>query len=578
MLRTFTIVLGLMMVSLFSFGQLTITEISYNPPESGVDSLEYIEVYNNSGSPLNVKDYKFTKGITYTFPDSTIGTNKYYLIVKNRDAFKAVYNITANEWTEDPLSTTNTLTNGGEILEIVDKTDKVLISFKYEKVAPWPLPSDGTDGNGRSIELCQLNLNPAVGSSWRVSKMNLGFQHNAKDVFGSPGTINLHSDCAIEPDTIVKVASFSFTPANLTIPVNTVVRWEKINGTHNVNGTIATFPSNPEGFGNGPASSATWPYDFTFTKPGVYDYQCDPHSSQMKGKITVIDPNAVSYAVRSIVNVSSVNSEGVADSLGKKVEVTGVVYGVNLRPTGQQFTIIDNANNGIGVFVASGNLGYSVKEGDQVTVRGEVSQFNGFTQINAAELAKKSENNPLITAKVVTAFAENDESSLISISGLTFVDASQWTGTGAGFNVSMTNGTATYAIRIDNDVDAYTLPIPDPTKTYTVSGLLGQFDNSSPFTEGYQLFPRYIGDFKALSSVDDEETEVSISPNPVQEILTIQTQGKLEEVRLIDTQGKSQIVHRNGNLIQMSSYPEGLYILMIEVGGVRSMHKVIKVK
>lgn len=87
----------------------------------------------------------------------------------------------------------------------------------------------------------------------------------------------------------VAVTNNVFTPANLTIEVGDIVEWTCTQGTHNVNGTTATFPSNPESFGNSVAP-ATWTYSHTFTTVGDYDYQCDPHQFiGMVGTITV-DP------------------------------------------------------------------------------------------------------------------------------------------------------------------------------------------------------------------------------------------------------------------------------------------------
>jgi plastocyanin len=86
----------------------------------------------------------------------------------------------------------------------------------------------------------------------------------------------------------VSVSSNIFTPADLTIQVGDIVVWTNTGGGHNVNGTTTTFPSNPEGFGSGAASSTLWTYSFTFDTEGEYDYQCDPHATLgMVGSITV---------------------------------------------------------------------------------------------------------------------------------------------------------------------------------------------------------------------------------------------------------------------------------------------------
>jgi hypothetical protein len=48
-----------------------------------------------------------------------------------------------------------------------------------------------------------------------------------------------------------------------------------------------------------------------------------------------------------------------------------------------------------------------------------------------------------------------------------------------------------------------------------VSGIGGQFDNSSPYTSGYQIQPRNIQDIELISSVIEIETaNVQVFPNP----------------------------------------------------------------
>lgn len=85
----------------------------------------------------------------------------------------------------------------------------------------------------------------------------------------------------------VNISGFSFVPGGLTIDVGDEVVWTNSTGTgHNVNGTTATFPGNPESFGN--SVGTAWTYSHTFTTPGSYTYQCDPHSGAgMMGQLTV---------------------------------------------------------------------------------------------------------------------------------------------------------------------------------------------------------------------------------------------------------------------------------------------------
>ena len=82
-----------------------------------------------------------------------------------------------------------------------------------------------------------------------------------------------------------------YSPQFLTINVGDQVRWENQSGTHNVNGTLATFPSNPQGFTSGDTQSGNWNWTFTFTIPGVYNYHCDGqgHAATQFGTITVLN-------------------------------------------------------------------------------------------------------------------------------------------------------------------------------------------------------------------------------------------------------------------------------------------------
>ena len=83
----------------------------------------------------------------------------------------------------------------------------------------------------------------------------------------------------------ISTSGMSFSPSELSIEIGDTVTFINTGGNHNVNGTQATFPNNPESFGN--SVGAGWTYQHVFSISGEYDFQCDPHSSIMKGKITV---------------------------------------------------------------------------------------------------------------------------------------------------------------------------------------------------------------------------------------------------------------------------------------------------
>ena len=86
----------------------------------------------------------------------------------------------------------------------------------------------------------------------------------------------------------VSVSNNVFTPADIVIDIGDKVTWTRIGGFHNVDGSTDTYPDNPDSFFSGPASSSWDDFSHTFTVPGEYVYQCNPHASMgMVGTITV---------------------------------------------------------------------------------------------------------------------------------------------------------------------------------------------------------------------------------------------------------------------------------------------------
>jgi len=563
-------------IQLSAFCQIVVTEISYNPPETNTDSLEYLELFNAGNQAVNLRDYRFTQGITLTFPEVVINPQAYLLLSVNAAAIERNFGKTSVQWTSGALN------NSGERLVMVDAGGTTVFDFTFLDVAPWPTVQDGTDGDGRSIEICQPGANPGDGNNWKVSTNSLGFTINDKEVFGTPGAPNSIPPCGVNPDTIVLVSNFAFTPKDITIFVGETIRWTNTGGTHNVNGSKDIFPANPVGFSSGSASSDLWNFDFTFTLPGVYQYQCDPHAAMnMKGTVTVNEiPVNDPYPLRTIPLVTATNQEGVPDSLGINCKLSGVVYGINQRPTGLQFTIIDAQNNGIAVYNGSGDLGYTVKEGDLIEVKGRIAQFRGLTQLELFEVRKVSENNPLVNSKQVTAFEEIDESSLIMVRNLSFVNPAQWTGSGSGFNVTMTNGSSEFTIRIDNDVDLYSQPLPS-NGPFQVVGLLGQFapQQTPPFSGGYQLLPRYMMDFMTSSNTENEQSsrfQLSVSPNPADDRFTIISDQQVESVRIYDTSGKLMLQNQGQKTIEIHQLKPGVYVIESRIAGVMYTGKLVK--
>jgi PKD repeat protein len=158
-------------------GDLVITEIMYNPPESGTDSLEYIEIYNNSDDEVNLLGYAFTAGVEFAFPDMSLENGEYLLVAVNAAAMQSTFGVTALEWTSGGLS------NTGELIRLTSPAGITVDSVEYSTSAPWPTEANG---NGPSITICNPETENSVGDNWHASVNMIGTNGNGDFIYGSP--------------------------------------------------------------------------------------------------------------------------------------------------------------------------------------------------------------------------------------------------------------------------------------------------------------------------------------------------------------------------------------------------------
>jgi hypothetical protein len=141
---------------------LVITEIMYNPPESGTDSLEFIEIYNNGSTKVGLKNFTLAAvGTgTYTFKDDSVAAGHYYLLTVDSVKFTNFYGKIAHKWTFGGLS------NSGKKLLLQDSYGTFVDSVHYLPSSPWPTAANGL---GSSLTLCNVSLDNGLATSWQAS-------------------------------------------------------------------------------------------------------------------------------------------------------------------------------------------------------------------------------------------------------------------------------------------------------------------------------------------------------------------------------------------------------------------------
>jgi hypothetical protein len=168
----------------------------YHPPSSlgspEDPGREWIEIHNPVGSPVDVSGWRFSKGVTFTFPAGTvIPANGYVVVAADLTKFAADHagfpGLLRGPWTGN-------LASGGEQVQLVDTTGTTIDDVTYADEGGWATRVRSAssfshrgwewealhDGAGRSLEKTAPDVGDETGQLWRASTVN----------GGTPGAVN----------------------------------------------------------------------------------------------------------------------------------------------------------------------------------------------------------------------------------------------------------------------------------------------------------------------------------------------------------------------------------------------------
>ena len=157
-----------------SENDIIINEIFADPtPSIGLPEFEYIELYNNTNSTIDLTDWIITIGTTEkVFPTSKIEPDSFVLLVKEDALNSFPSNISKIGFSSISL------TNGGADIVLKDNNRKTINAISYTD--KWYNNEDKSEG-GWSIERANPNLYCERQHNWRASISNIG---------GTPGKQN----------------------------------------------------------------------------------------------------------------------------------------------------------------------------------------------------------------------------------------------------------------------------------------------------------------------------------------------------------------------------------------------------
>jgi len=203
--------------------EIVITEIMYNPPESGSDSLEFLELYNNGVDAVNLEGFYFSEGVDYVFPSIDLLPDNYLLVSIDSLAMMSTFGVEARQWTGGALK------NSGEDIVLNDNFDNIIDSLTYSDNLPWDTLADGT---GPSLTLCNPDVDNSVAENWTHSINFMAVNAVGDSIWATPGfgcQVELLAGFEADLTTVSVGESVLFT--DLTIGDPTEWTWTFEGGT-----------------------------------------------------------------------------------------------------------------------------------------------------------------------------------------------------------------------------------------------------------------------------------------------------------------------------------------------------------
>ena len=149
---------------------VVINEIMFHPI-SGFRDDEYVELYNRSGSPVDISSWRFTEGVEFTFPSNTVIPANGFLVVA-RDAAGLIARYPQLNATNTLGDFSGRLSDRGERLVLAKPDDPGLPNQDFVEVDE-VIYSDGwgqwVDGGGSSLELIDSASDNRWGMNWKGS-------------------------------------------------------------------------------------------------------------------------------------------------------------------------------------------------------------------------------------------------------------------------------------------------------------------------------------------------------------------------------------------------------------------------
>ncbi len=469
---------------------IVINEIHYNPATAqGSDPyFEFVEIFNPSfEDTINLTQYQLTDGEeTFIFPSIEIPPEEFVVISTNLDSFFA-----ETEYIDDILNNNDQIIGPWGSIALGNSGDEVVLknadfvtidSVRYGTSSPWP-PSP--NGNGPSLELID----------WTADNNNYANWGASNETFGTPGEPNTIANPA---PTIGKILRFPYIPYssepetiksrivdNNSVSSCKFLYWLQNSDIDSINmtrGLNDTFYCIIQGQTNGTR------LDSFFIK-----------AIDNESKVSFSDTTkGFFWGITNIQDIRINNNNGSPLYSGYDVRVCGVVTAAeSVFAVNYLLFYLQDGTGGIACHDPDPNKIRPIHENDSLEVIGTIVNFAGETQLKYVGnyITYLGEGNP-VTPQIISIsqMGEAYEGKLVTIQNVDTAYHSPWE---LGVNtldtiLDYSKALGLIWIDLDTDIDGWG---PDWRTNQNITGILRQYDTSSPYTSGYEISPRRQIDF-----------------------------------------------------------------------------------
>lgn len=203
-----------------------------------------------------------------------------------------------------------------------------------------------------------------------------------------------------------------------------------------------------------------------------------------------------------------------------------------------------------------------MRPGDRLRVIGRVVQEAGLIRFRADSLRLLAAAQPLFAPlRPAGPLADSTEPLPVELRRVRLLSPAQWTGQGyPGFGADQADSVRTYRTYIHRRSGLYRAAAP--FGTFTLRGLVHQFDPETLFTDGYELWPRSAQDISLVLATRGAGAEIGfgLHPNPTAGLLdlTAPPTEKLRQLEVLNVLG--QRLRREK---VAGGHSAGLYLLRI---------------